>query len=237
MKKLVTLAILPFMISCNGQKNSLVTSIAEAPLQLENFDFNTKLSTLLPEKTKSKEYHGYYQLKSEMMEVDTISDGAFVGSEKPIRIEYKQQSFSSRDILAKFGNEKFNAVNLVTTMDGKIMLVNALIGETDVAKTKRFVETLDKKYGVGVKSKGEFIDQSFDIYTWTLKDRIIRYSLVIDNEANTLKIEVDEENKKIMNGEKKAHYKGYIYVVKSEYKDQIFGEVGSGDFVFLENRR
>jgi hypothetical protein len=32
------------MISCNGQENKKVTSIADEPLQLENFDFNTKLS-------------------------------------------------------------------------------------------------------------------------------------------------------------------------------------------------
>ena len=233
-KLLLLLAILSFMISCIGQENRIVTSIAEEPLQLENFDFSTKLSILLPEKTKSKEYKGYYELKSEMLKVDTISDGEFIGSEKPVRIEYRQQSFSSQDILAKFGNEEFNAVNLATTIDGKIMLLNALTGTTDLKQTKAFIETLDKKYGKSTKTKGEFSDINYDIFTWQLKDRIIRYTTVFDNEKNALKIEVDKENKKIMNGDKNPHYKGYIFIIKKEYKDQIFGEVSSGDFVFLE---
>ena len=235
MKKiLLLLAILPFMISCNGQENRIATSIAEEPLQLENFDFNTKLSTLLPEKTKSKEYNGYYELKTEMLEVDTISDGEFIGSEKPVRIEYRQQSFSNKDILAKFESEEFNAVNLATTIDGKIMLVNALKGETDLQQTKKFIETLDKKYGKSIKTRGEFSNINFDIFTSQLKDRIIRYTTVFDNEENTLIIEKNEENKKVMNGNKNPHYKGYTFIIKKEYKDQIFGKVSSGDFVFLE---
>lgn len=235
MKKLLLLpTILTFMISCNGQENKKVTSIAEEPLQLENFDFNTKLSTLLPEKTKSKDYKGYYELKSEMLKVDTISEGEFIDSEKPVRIEYHQLSFSYQDILAKFGNEEFNAVNFATTIDGKIMLVNALIGKTDLKQTKAFIEKLDKKYGKSTKTKGEFSDKKYDIFTWQLKDRIMRYTTVLDNEENVLKIEIDEENKKIRNGDKNPHYKGYIFIIKKEYKDQIFGKVSSGDFVFLE---
>lgn len=233
-KLLLLLAILPFIISCNGQENRIATSIAEEPLQLENFDFNTKISTLLPEKTKSKEYNGYYELKTEMLEVDTISDGEFIGSEKPVRIEYRQRSFSSRDILAKFGSNEFNAVNLATTIDGKIMLVNALIGTTDLKQTKDFIETLDKKYGKSTKTKGEFSDTNFDIFTWQLKDRIIRFSLVLDKEESTLNIEANEDKKTIKIGEKNEHYKGYIFVIPKKYKDQIFGKVSSGDFVFLE---
>lgn len=233
-KLLLLLAILSSMISCIGQENRIVTSIVEEPLQLENFDFRTKLSILLPEKTKSKEYNGYYELKSEMLRVDTISDGEFIGSGKPVRIEYHQQSFSNEDILAKFGNEEFNAVNLATTLDGKIIFLNALIDKTDLKQTKVFIETLDKKYGKSTKTKGKFSDINFDIFTWQLKDRIIRYTTVFDNEENVLKIEVDKENKKIMNGDKNPHYKGYIFIIKKEYKDQIFGKVSSGDFVFLE---
>ena len=231
---LLLLTILPFMISCNGQEKRSVTSLADEPLQLENFDFNTKISILLPENTKSKDYNGYYEIKSEMLELDTITDGDYIGSEKPIRIEYTQQSFSSRDILAKFGSEEFNAISLVTTMNGQIMLVNALIGEIELKQTEKFIEKLDTKYGKSTKTKGEFANLNFDIYTWQLEDRIIRYTTVLDNEENALKIEVNEENKKITEGEKNPHYKGYIFIIKKEFKDEIFGKVSSGDFVFLE---
>jgi hypothetical protein len=77
------------MISCNGQENRTVSSIADEPLQLENFDFKPQFSTLLPEKAKSKKFNGYYELKSEILKVDTISDGEFIVSEKPVRIEYR----------------------------------------------------------------------------------------------------------------------------------------------------
>lgn len=231
-KHLLFLSIPFFMIACRGQENRIPASLAKQPLQLEDFDFNTKFSTILPENTKSKEYTGYYQVKSEMLQVDTISDGEFIGSEKPVRIEYRQRSFSYGDILANFGEYEFNAVNFATTLDGKIMLINAVVGKTDLKEVNNLLETLDKKYGKSTKTTGEFVSKNFDIYTWQLKDRIIRYSLVLDKEENTMKIEVDDH--KIKSGEKEPHYKGYLYVIKKEYKDKIFDNVSSGDFVFLD---
>ncbi len=223
-KLLLILTISSLVLSCNGQKKSGAKSLSEASLQLENFDFNTKISTLLPEETKSKEYAGYYKVKSEMIEVDTISDGEFIGSEKPVRIEYRQQSFSTRDVLANFDDFEFNAINLVTNMDGKLMLINGVAGETDKGKMENFVSKLNKKYENSKKTKGEFVGQNFDIYTWHLKDRIIRYCVVFDDEKSTLKI----------GGDKNPHYQSYLYVIKKEFQNQIFGKVSSGDFVYLE---
>lgn len=223
-KLLLILTISSLVLSCNGQEKSGAKSLSEASLQLENFDFNTKLSTLLPEETKSKEYAGYYKVKSEMIEVDTISDGEFIGSEKPVRVEYRQRSFSTRDVLANFDDFEFNAINLVTDMNGKLMLINGVAGETDKGKTEDFVSKLNKKYGNSKKTKGEFVGQNFDIYTWHLKDRIIRYCVVFDDEKSTLKI----------GGDKNPHYQSYLYVIKKEFQNQIFGKVNSGDFVYLE---
>jgi len=225
MKRILSIfIILPFVLSCNGQEKSGAKSLADGALQLENFDFNTKISTLLSENTKSKEYSGYYQVKSEMIEVDTISDGEFIGSEKPVRVEYRQRSFSNRDVLANFDDFEFNAINFVTNMDGKLMLINAVAGETNKDKTEDFVSKLNKKYGNSKKTKGEFVGQNFDIYTWQLKDRIIKYNLVFDDEKSTLKI----------GGDKNPHYKAYLFIIKKEFQNEIFGKVSSGDFVYLE---
>ena len=233
MKKLLLFLTIPLlMTACSGQENSVPGSLAKQPLQLEDFDFNTKFSTILPEDTKSKEYAGYYQVKSEMLEVDTISDGELIGSEKPVRIEYRQRSFSFGDVLANFGKYEFNALNFATTLDGKFMVLSAVAGKTELKEANNLMETLDKKYGKSTKTKGEFVGKNFDMYTWQLKDRIIRYSLVLDNEENTMKIEVDDQ--KISNGKKDPHYKGYLFVIKKEYKDKIFDNVSSGDFVFLD---
>lgn len=225
MKKLLLILIISsFVLSCNGQGKSSVKSLSKESLQLENFDFDTKISTLLPEETKSKEYAGYYKVKSEMIEVDTVSDGEFIGSEKPVRIEYRQQSFSTSDVLANFDDFEFNAINLVTDMNGKLMLINGVAGETDKGKTEGFVSKLNKIYGNSKKTKGEFAGQNFDIHTWPLKERIIRYCVVFDDEKSTLTI----------GGDKNPHYKSYLYVIKKEFQNQIFGKVSSGDFVYLE---
>ena len=233
MKKLLLFLTIPLsIIACRGQENRIPASLAKQPLQLEDFDFNTKFSTILPEDTKSKEYAGYYQVKSEMLEVDTISDGEFIGSEKPVRIEYRQRSFSTRDVLANFGSFEFNAVNFATTLDGNIMMINAVVGQTELKEVNSLKEKLDKKYGKSTKTTGEFVGKNFDIYNWQLKDRIIRYSLVLDDEENTMKLEIDGH--KISSGKKDPHYKGYLFVIKKEYKDKIFDNVSSGDFVFLD---
>jgi len=233
-KQLLFLAMLPLVICCNGQQNKPATSLDKEPVQLENFDFNTKISTLLPAAMKSKEYAGYYQAKGEFIEIDTISDDNFVEDEKPVRIEYRQRSYASRDVLAKFDDHEYNAVNLATTMDGKIMLISAVVGNTTIDDTNDLAAYLTKKHGKPVKSKGEFANKNFDITTWQLKDRMIRYSLVLDNEDNTLKIQADQGSKQITGGEKTPHYTGYIFVIKNEYKDKILENRSSGDFVYLQ---
>lgn len=217
------------MISCKGQEKAL----SDEPLRLENFDFNTKISTLLPDKNKSKNYDGYYEIKSGVIVVDTIKDGDYTGSEKPIRIEYREKGYSSEDILATFEDFNFNAINLATTLEGNIMVVNALIGEISLKETQRFVKLLDKKFGKSTKTKGDFI-KPFDIYTWEYKDRIIKYSIVEDDERSTLKIVVDKENKIIINEKKEPHFEAYIYLIKKEYADKVIGKMRTGDLIYCD---
>ena len=228
--KLLTFLNLLFLLtSCNGQ----IKSIDEKPLDLENFDFNTKFSTLIPDKNKSKTYDGYYEIKSELIEVDTIKDDEFIGSEKPIRIEYRENSYSNGETLATFQDFDFNAINLATTLDGNIMVVNALVGEISLKETQRFIELLDKKFGKAKKTAGEFI-KPFDIFTWEFKDRIIKYCIVKDDESNALKIVVDKENNTIENGKKEPHFEAYIYLIKKEYADKVIGKMGTGDLIYCD---
>ena len=228
-KLLTFLNLLIIYTSCNGQ----IKPIGEEPLELANFDFNTKFTTLLPDKNKSKNYDGYYEVKSELIEVDTIKDDDFNGSEKPIRIEYREKGYSSGDTLATFEDFDFNAINLVTTLDGNIMVVNALIGEISLKETHRFIKLLDRKFGKSKKTKGEFI-KPFDIYTWEFKDRFIKYCVVGDDESNTLKIVVDKENNTIENGKRQPHLGAYIYLIKKEYSDKVIGKMGTGDLIYCD---
>ncbi|MDR6761945.1 hypothetical protein J2Y38_002156 [Flavobacterium sp. 2755] len=214
--------------------NLSAKSLAEESLRLEDFDFNTKLSTLLPESSKSKKYHGYYEIKNELIEVDTVSEITYDGNKK-VRIDYRQRSYSSRDTMAKFCEFEFNAINLATDLSGKIILIHAVIDKTDLKQSKDLIDILDKKYGKAKKSKNAFFENNFDIYTWHLKDRIIRYSLVFDKEENMVYLKVDKNNKKIEKIDaKNEHFKGYFYIIKDEDKDKVFGKDKSGDLVYVE---
>jgi hypothetical protein len=171
----------------------------EPAIELENFDLDSKLSTFVSAKNKHKTYTGYYEIKSEIIGADTVSDGEFIGSEQPIRIDYKQEVSSYKDIIARFGDFEFNAINFATTVTGKIMVFNAVAGKISLKETQSFVDLLNEKYGTAVKTKGDFI-KPFDIYTWQLKDRIIKYCVVSDDDSNTLKIVTDKDLQTIKEG-------------------------------------
>ncbi|MEO5911611.1 MAG: hypothetical protein ABIP95_12030 [Pelobium sp.] len=225
--------IIPIMFSCKGQGKHSATSLADEAVQLADFDFKTKISTLLPENTKSKTYPGYYEVKHEVLQVDTIMSDGFDEAEKPLRVEYRKQNSSSRDVMAKFDDSEYSAINFLTTLDGNIMAINATIGNVDLAEGESFVKDLENKYGKTTKTKGEFAGKSFDIYTWKLKDRIISYNMVFNDDSNTLRIELDKDGKQVNKGQKSPHFEGYLFIVQKQYESQVFGQSIAGDFVYL----
>ncbi|WP_027388666.1 hypothetical protein [Chryseobacterium gregarium] len=222
-KIIIVLSTLLFLTNCKK----------EEAIELQDFNFNNKTSAYFSDKDKYKTYDNYYQIKSEVIGADTIYDGEFIGSEKPVRIEYKQEMFSYNDVLARFDDFNFNAINFATTLEGKMMVFNAVAGKISSKETEKFVELLDGKYGKSKKTKETFI-KPYDIYTWQLKDRIIKYCIVGDNENNTMKIETDETGSSINNGAKEPHLKAYLYIIKNEYAKQIIGIMSSGDLLYCD---
>ena len=225
--RLLLLKCLFFLLmSCNGQMKSIDTQ----PLDLENFDFQTKFSTLIPDSNKMPDVSDrYYEIKSEGLLAHTIYGDGYSIPEEPIRIEYRRISFSYEETLATFAGFNFNAINLVMTLDGKMMVVNALAGEISLKETQRFINLLNKKYGKETKTVEKFMEKPFDIFTWELEDRIIKYCIVHDDESNALKFVLDKENSTIRSGEKEPHFKAYIYLVKKEYANEVIGKMSSGD--------
>lgn len=224
MEKIIFLLIcLLFLTSCKKEK----------VIELQDFNFNNKRTTYFSDKDKYKTYDNYYQIKSEVIGVDTISDGEFIGSEKPIRIEYRQEIFSTNDVLAKFDDFEFNAINFATTVDDKMMVFNAVAGEISLKETKKFVELLDQKYGKSKVGKETFI-KPYDMYTWRLVDRIIKYCVVTDDESNTIKIEEDKLNKRINNGKNEPHLRAFLFIIKNEYANQVIGKMSSGDLLYCQ---
>lgn len=222
MEKIILILIcLLFLTSCKKEK----------AIELQDFNFNDKASAYFSDKDKYKTYDNYYQIKSEVIGVDTISDGAFIGSEKPVRIEYRQEIFSYEDVLARFDDFDFNAVNFATTPDGKMMVFNVVAGKISLEETKKFVELLDEKYGKSKVSRETFI-KPYDIYTWRLGDRIIKYCIVGDDGSHTMKIEAGQTHASRNGREKKSQIKAFLYIIKNEYASQVIGKMHSGDLLY-----
>ncbi|MCD8408644.1 hypothetical protein LNI96_12030 [Tenacibaculum dicentrarchi] len=230
-----------FFLSCNEK------AIGEKPLVLENFKFETKITTLFPEKYKSKYSEKYYEIPSSFQTslfnkdtiyeydyiIDSIDINRYNKIKKPKWIEYHKNSYSTGDILAVFENFEFNTVNLATTLDNKIMVMNGLVHSLSKKETQNFIELLNKTYGKATITVVPFF-KPYDIYTWTLEDRIIKYCFISDNESNTMKIIVDKENNTIENGKKNTHYKAYIYLIKKEYAKKIIGKMKIGDLSYCQ---
>jgi len=211
----------------------MISCRKESAIELEDFNLDSKLSTFVSAKNKHKTYTNYFEIKSEIIGADTVSDGEFIGSEQPIRIDYKQQVFSKEDVIARFGDFEFNAINFATTITGQLMVFNGVAADISLKQTQSFVRLLNEKYGKAATTKGSFI-KPFDIYTWKLKDRIIKYCVVPDDDSNTLKVVVDKDQQSIKERNKEAYFKGFLYIIKKEYADQVIGKMDSGDLLYCD---
>ena len=233
MKKIIKLLpILSIFLftTFNGQTGA----IGEAPLDLENFDFQTKIETLFPPKNESKLYKNYYMISGNFISISFEKDSTFVNrfseNQKATGFQYLQKSSSNADTLAIFKNQIFNRMNLATNLKNEIIVVSTVADEMTEEQNKNFIKILTSKYGKYKKAEREF-DGKFFIYEWQNKDQIIKYSTVFNDENNTLKIEVSEN--KITSADNEPHFEGYLYLIKKEYLSEI-KNLNSGDFVFID---
>ena len=218
MKKLLLLAILPIIFSCNGNEKKETSNESTAKveknkdpyaLELENFDFTTEISAQLPPRTIYKPDTIFYSIKNG-------------NQEKPVKIAYAQQDFSTENYFANFDDFYFNAINYTTTPGGKMMLMSAFVENAESEEVQNFIKTLDKKYGKSIRTKSAMT--MIDIYTWTLDDRIIRYCLEPENDENNIRIDPDE-NGDLKQGEKQPHTRATIYIINKKYKDELIGDL------------
>lgn len=233
MKRISLLIIFLIMISCHGQN----TAIGEAPLNLDGFDFNTKISQLFPEKYKSETYENVYEVKGDEQEWFMFQkDITFVSSDgrKAIGYEYRQINWSSDASLASFQKNMFQKLDVATTMDGRIKVVGAVADEMTPAESRALLKSLKEKYGISKKLKGTR-KEDLIIYEWTKKDRIIRFITVYDDEKGTLKIKIDPEKRNITEETKSPHFNGYLFIINAALKNEVFGKLRTGDFVYLDH--
>lgn len=227
------LNLLLLFVSCKGQTKP----IGEKPLDLEEFNFDTKITTLFPDKYKSTKWENYYNIPSAMntslFQKVTVYENEFTDRQKPKWIEYREGSSTTADTLAIFKDSAFNTVNFATTLDDKIMVVNGVAQEIGQVEIEKFIQQMNKKYGNSVKTKGKFF-KPFDIYTWKLADRTIKYCVIVNDESNTMKIAVDVEKQKLEEVKREPHYEAYIYIIKKEYEKTVVGEMNTGDLIYCD---
>ena len=217
---------------CKGQ----VSPIGEEPLLLENFRFDTKISELYPDKNKSKKYEGYFEVMGTMRPQMVLKDSTYVNEfttgKKAIGIEYRQQTSTSIDTMAMFGNQAFQKLNIATTPDGKIKIINAVAENLTAEQADEFIKRLINEYGTPRKLKSSWNDE-FTIYQWSETKKIIRFVSAYNDESNSLKIAVDADKKTASPGKKEPHFVGYFYIINPAMQEDVFGKVKTGDFAYL----
>jgi len=238
MKNIITILLLLSTVmftSCYGQTKP----IGQEPLNLESFNFDTKILDLYPEKNKSKQFKNFYEIKgtvhSQLVAKDTTYTNEYSENKKAIGIEYLQQSSTSIDTMAVFENQQFQKVNIATTINGTIKVINAVADEITQKQCDALIKTLIKMYGKPKKLKNNW-NETFTIYEWTTKNKIISFVSAFDDESTTMKIVIHEENQTIASGEKEPHYVGYLFIINPLLKAEVFGKMKTGDFVYLDEK-
>jgi len=236
MKKIQSFPLFLFCVvmisACNGQ----VKPIGKEPLKLLDFNFKNKVSALYPAAYKNKEYEGYYDLpvngETRMIKTDTTYNNEYDEGKKAIGMEYRQVSSSSGDVLAVVGEQEFNTLNLAATLDGTVKVIGCEVSELTDAETKKFIESLNKKFGNAKKLEGEFMNKFF-IYEWEAHDKVFRFSTVFTDEKNAMKIEVDQQSGKMKEGERTTHHEGYFFVINKAYIKDL-ETLHTGAFVYIK---
>ena len=228
------LLLLTFSLSFAQQK-----AIGEAPLDIENFSFKTDISSLLPEKYKSKDYANTYEIniegdreRSVMLTKKETFLNNYSPEKKKIGFEYSQVNWSNIDKMAVFKNTYFQKISIATTNDGKIKAIAVVADELTKSDSQNILKLLTAKFGTSQKKKSSW-NQKLTIYEWAKPDRIIRFVTAYNDESTTLKIVVDKDKNTIENGAKEPHFVSYLFLIDPASKAEVFGKLNSGDFVYL----
>lgn len=214
--------------------------LGEKTIKLDNFDFSTSISEILPKRYEHPEYKdNWYQvpshglLDSNLYHGDTIRDRE---TDSVLWMEYRNSGSSSADKYLSMAGQTFNAANFATTLDGRIFVGSGYIHKLTQAESDEFIRQLSMRHGEPTHTIEDFC-RDYDLYTWTLKDRTIKYAAVPTDESNVLKIEkeYDEDGNltNIRQGERTPHLQGYIFVIDAEWRERFLAAgQASGGFVY-----
>ncbi|KIA98836.1 hypothetical protein OA93_08100 [Flavobacterium sp. KMS] len=249
MKQLSVLLLLMIISSCNAQQPEI---FGEKPLNLKNKIFDLNIPVFFPEKYKLKNNPEYYEipinnnlgidLHTQLIKKDTLfinDDGTldnsnFTKNKTSKWIVYTKKNYSSIDTVAVYEKFPFQAINVLTTLDNKLILVSGLIDEISLENSNKFIHLLISDYGKPIITKSKVFSKNIIIYTWVNDDKLLKYCTFLNNESNTIVIEVDKDNSIIKKGDKTPHLEGYFYIAKKEFTNHLIGNINVGDFAFFD---
>lgn len=136
-------------------------------------------------------------------------------------------------MLVKFDDFKFSAINFVTTLDQRLMLINGVNGKVSKREVDRFIKMMTSKYGAVEQTKGSSAKPS-QIYTWELPDRTIKYVVVPRDKTSNLEIDLTDGQKSAGSEGKSRFMETYLFVINKRYTEALVGNLTSGDLSYCE---
>lgn len=216
-----------------GQTKSLL----EQPVDLEKFNFNTKIEVLIPKEYRDEsdtDYESYRFTTRNRTPNSFTKRPLFIDENNPEKgihgFEFYQSISATTDTLAVFKNYTFNKIDFALDKNNQIYVVCGVAGEITKKERNDCITLLTRKYGPYKKYKGKSA-KNLSIYEWQLKDKIIRYSSVLNSENNFVKqLATDEDNSDPIVQE--PHYESYLYLIKKQkIKDIKILETGGLNFI------
>lgn len=235
-------SLMSSLLGCTSRPGPL----GEGTIKLDDFDFTTSISVIFPDRYLDPEFgdDGWYRVPSVPNTLGDYTmycrDTCFNFSrDKALWVTYRQQSSFSTDEYLSMAGRTFDAANFATTFDGRIFAVGGNISELTQTESEDFIARLSKQYGEPVHTVESFC-RDYDMYTWTLEDRTLKYAAITTDEHNVLKFEhvynEDGSLADIRPGKRRNILKGYFFVIEAAWRDRflITDRAVSGDFVYCQ---
>jgi len=219
LRRLVFLNLITILfIGCKSHEKA----IGEAPIILDNFNFETNIKDIYPDRYKVDGDSVYAfpssYVKESTTAIDTLYEEYWSSDKTPKGLNYKQLIYTKEDTIAIFENFPFANLNIVTTLDHKkIMMISSFLEEISKTKTDDFVSKLNQKYG-----KAERVSQNYneyEVYTWNLKDRTIKYSVLLNERKDPRHFD-KTTGVEILNA--------YFFIIKKEYENVFVDKMDEG---------
>ncbi len=148
---ILVLILLTFsLLSCQGQtdkaksKKGEVPAIDKGPLILDTLNFDLNIPHFYSNKQIFEETEETVQTLGFTIRTDTVYEDVYAEPLKPIIIEYNQKLTTLKDTLAMFGSQPFCTLNTLTTVDNKLMSIDAQTGFITKQESNDFYTFLSK---------------------------------------------------------------------------------------------